>query len=181
MLLPDAAQYKAFALGMNYIGPNFPYLTRFDTAQYVLEQQLQLPLSPDALNNSVGMVRWGQDGLAIRVIDQSGPSPAKLMLLRGPFVLPAEANTHPAPSLDGTDHTNIVAGNGNLYLNVTGSGLIPEAVVLWNGSQRTTTFTDSEHLQVAVPAADIANAQSVTLAAQNPSSATSNSIMISVQ
>jgi hypothetical protein len=74
-----------------------------------------------------------------------------------------------------------VAGSGNLHLNVTGSGFIPGAVVLWNGSQRTTTFTDSEHLQVAVPAADIANAQTVTLTAQNPSSATSNSIMISVQ
>ncbi len=72
-------------------------------------------------------------------------------------------------------------GSGNRYLTVTGTGFLPGAVVLWSGSPRTTTFVDSTHLQVAIAAADLASAQTVTLASQNPGSGNSNSLTVAIQ
>ena len=102
-------------------------------------------------------------------------------MLRGPFVLPAEAVANSAPSLTSADQTTIAAGSGNLYLTVTGTGFLPGAVVLWNGSPRTTSFVDAAHLQVAIPASDLASSATITLTGQNPGSTSSNSLSITVQ
>ena len=47
--------------------------------------------------------------------------------------------------------------------------------------ERTTTYTDGTHLQVAIPAADLSAAQSVNVTVRNPGSTDSNALSIHVQ
>jgi trimeric autotransporter adhesin len=177
-VIPYQAESKAFVIGVNDAGTAAYFLERFDTQHFTLEQKIQLP------GNSVSALsgtRFGQDGLAYLVPNTATSQTPQIFLIRGPFVLPAEATTNATPTLASASQSTIAAGNGNLYLTVTGTGFLPGAVVLWNGSPRTTIFVDSAHLQVAIPASDVANAQTITLDSQNPGSGSSNSISITIQ
>jgi trimeric autotransporter adhesin len=177
-VIPYQAESKAFVIGVNTAGTAAYYLERFDTQHFTQEQQIQLP------GNSVSSlpgIRFGQDGLAYVVPNTATSNTPQIFLLRGPIVVPAEATTNPAPTLSSTDQATIAVGSSNLYLNVTGTGFLPGAVVLWNGSQRTTTFVDNTHLQVAIAAADLASAQTITLASQNPGSGNSNNLTVTIQ
>jgi hypothetical protein len=177
-VIPYQAESKAFVIGVNTAGTAAYYLERFDTQHFTQEQHIQLP------GNSVSSlpgIRFGQDGLAYVVPSTTTSKTPQIFLLRGPFVVPAEATTNPAPILSSTDQATIAIGSSNLYLTVTGTGFLPGAVVLWNGSPRTTTFVDNAHLQVAIAAADLAGAQTITLASQNPGSGNSNNLTVTVQ
>jgi hypothetical protein len=177
-VIPYQAESKAFVIGVNDAGTAAYFLERFDTQHFTLEQQIQLP------GNSVSALsgtRFGQDGLAYLVPNTATAQTPQIFLIRGPFVLPAEATTNATPTLTSASQSTIAVGSGNLYLTVTGTGFLPGAVVLWNGSPRTTVFVDSAHLQVAIPASDVANAQTITLDSQNPGSGSSNSISITLQ
>jgi trimeric autotransporter adhesin len=178
-VLPYAAESKSFNIAVNVSGTTMSYIERFDTQHFTLEEQLQLPFSNFG---SIQGTRWGQDGLAYIIPSSSAQnSPAQIFLVRGPFVLPSEAVANQAPSISSTDHNTIPAGSGNLYVTVTGSGFLPGATVLWNGSPRTTTYTDNGHVTVAIPASDTQTAGTVTLSSQNPGSGASNTINITVQ
>jgi hypothetical protein len=177
-VIPYQAESKAFVIGVNTAGTAAYYLERFDTQHFTQEQQIQLP------GNSVSSlpgIRFGQDGLAYVIPSTTTSQPPQVFLLRGPFVVPAEANSNPAPTLSSTSQATIAVGSSNLYLTVTGTGFLPGAVVLWNGSARTTTFIDNAHLQVAIAAADLASAQTITLASQNPGSGNSNNLTVTIQ
>jgi uncharacterized repeat protein (TIGR01451 family) len=177
-VIPYQAESKAFVIGVNAAGTAAYYLERFDTQHFTQEQQIQLP------GNSVSSlpgIRFGQDGLAYVVPNTTTSQTPQIFLMRGPFVVPAEAATNPAPTLSSTGQATIAVGSGNLYLTVTGTGFLPGAVVLWNGSPRTTTFVDNAHLQVAIAAADLASAQTITLAGQNPGSGNSNNLTVTIQ
>jgi len=50
------------------------------------------------------------------------------------------------------------AGGSGLSLGVTGSGFLPGAVVTWNGSNRSTTYTSSTQLSAQLAASDLASA-----------------------
>jgi trimeric autotransporter adhesin len=89
--------------------------------------------------------------------------------------------SHAAPTLSSTDQSTITAGSGNLTITVTGSGFLPGATVLWNGSPRTTTYVDSSHVTVAVPASDVKAAVAGSLSCQNPGSGVSDTITVTVQ
>ncbi len=177
-VIPYQAESKAFVIGVNAAGTAAYYLERFDTQHFTQEQQIQLP------GNSVSSlpgIRFGQDGLAYVVPNTTTSKTPQIFLMRGPFVVPAEAATNPAPTLSSTGQATIAVGSGNLYLTVTGTGFLPGAVVLWNGSPRTTSFIDNAHLQVAIAAADLASAQTITLASQNPGSGSSNNLTVAIQ
>ena len=177
-VIPYQAESKAFVIGVNTAGTAAYYLERFDTQHFTQEQQIQLP------GNSVsGLsgIRFGQDGLAYMVPGTTNSQTPQIFLMRGPFVVPAEAVANPAPTLSSTNQGTIAVGSGNLYLTITGTGFQPGAVVLWNGSPRTTTFVDSTHLQVAIAAADLASAQTITLTGQNPGSGSSNNLTLTIQ
>jgi hypothetical protein len=177
-VIPYQAEAKAFVIGVNTAGTAAYYLERFDTQHFTQEQQIQLP------GNSVSSlpgIRFGQDGLAYVVPSTTTSNTPQIFLLRGPFVVPAEATTNPAPTLSSTGQATIAVGSSNLYLTVTGTGFLPGAVVLWNGSPRTTTFVDNAHLQVAIAGADLASAQTITLASQNPGSGNSNNLTVTIQ
>jgi len=180
-VIPYASESKSFNIGVNAAGTALSFIDRFDTQHFTLEQQIQLPSSN--ISNVAG-TRWAQDGLAY-IVPNTNPSSSQqapqIFLLRGPFVLPAEAVGNPAPTLNSTDHNTITAGSGNLYLTVNGSGFLPGSTVFWNSSPRTTNYVDNAHLTVAIPASDIQAGAAVTLSSQNPGSGTSNTITINVQ
>jgi uncharacterized repeat protein (TIGR01451 family) len=178
-VVPYGAESKCFNVVTNFLSNGAAWLERFDTQRFTLDAQLPLPGIAAA---AMAGVRWGQDGLAfILPGSQNASSPASIFLIQGPFVLPAEAETHAAPSLSKTDQDTITAGTGNLMLTITGSGFLPGATVLWNDSWRTTTWVDSTHLSVAIPASDVQKAAGITVSARNPGSDTSNSLAITVQ
>ena len=174
-VVPYAVEAKSFIVVINLV-------ERFDTTHFTLEDQVELPNSS---SGSLEGVRWGQDGLAYVIpTSATGPGglqPSQVMLIRGPFVLPAEAVANAAPSLTSTDHATIAAGSSNTRVTVSGTGFLPGASALWNGSVRSTTYVDSGHVTVAVPAADLVHAATVTLTAKNPGSSASNSVAINVQ
>ncbi len=183
-VVPDTAQGFVFIVsGSN--GPAQPAINRFQLGNFVLDTALNLPPSADGQSVQYNAVHFGQDGLALRVspfqYENASTTDYQILLFRGPLMLPAEALTNPAPALTGTSSSTIAVNSGNQYLAVTGSGFMPGAVVLWNGSARTTTFIDSGHLKAAIPASDVAAAATIALTADNPGSSSSNSITVTVQ
>ena len=96
-VVPYAAESKSFNIGVNAAGTAMDYLERFDTLHFTPEQQLQLPASNIG---SISGTRWGQDGLAYIIPGSnfSNSQPSQIFLIRGPFVLPAEAVANQAPS-----------------------------------------------------------------------------------
>lgn len=181
--VPDTPQHKIFLVGDNAAGTFTAVLERFDTTNYVNEEQYQLPVPEGLPLEGYQLVRWGQDGLALRAYDSVGGSLAgyQLLLFRGPFVLPAEAAINPIPALSAVTPGSLTHDSGNQYVTAVGSGFIPGAVVLWNGTPRTTTYIDHNHLQFAVAAADVAAPSSVSLSAANPGSTPSPILPLTVQ
>ena len=179
-VVPYASEAKSFNVAVNDAGTALDFLERFDTQHFVLEQSLAFP-GPGVTSGIKGL-RWGQDGLAYVLSPSAGSSTtsSQVFLLRGPFVLPAEAYGNPTPTLTGTDPSTVAVGAGNLYVTAEGTGFLPGATVLVNGSARTTNFVDASHLSVAIPASDVQNAAVLTLTCQNPGSAASGSTTITV-
>ena len=181
--VPDTPQHKVFIVGENLAGTFTAILERFDTTNYINEAQVALPIPAGSGEQAYQLVRWGQDGLAVLAYDpiQGDPADYQMLLIRGPFVLPAEAAVNPAPTLTSLSSATLVHNSGNQYLTAIGTGFIPGAVVLWNGTPRTTTFIDQDHLQFAVAAADVTAPQSVLVTTQNPGSSASAGLTLTVQ
>lgn len=175
--------HKLFLVGENSAGTFTAVLERFDITNYVNEEQYQLPIPDGGASLDYQLVRWGQDGLALRGYDPvfGALSSCLLLLFRGPFVLPAEAAINPIPTLGAVTPGALTHNSGNQYVTAVGTGFIPGAVVLWNGTPRTTTYIDQNHLQFAVAAADVAAPSSVSLSAANPGSTPSPALALTVQ
>lgn len=178
---PDPPTGQDFLI-LEQLAGTFGYsLYRYNTNQYVANAQLTLPVGQNGGELGYDMLRWGQDGLALRLYGSFGDSTtSQILLIRGPFVLPSELNANAAPVLTSSSKTSIAVNSGNTTLTLSGSGFLPGAVALWNGSPRTTTFVSSSQLTVAISAADVASAGSETVTVQNPSSAASGAVTISV-
>ena len=178
---PDPPTAQDFLVLENAAGTFGYSLFRYDTNQYVANAQLPLPVGQNGGELGYDMLRWGQDGLALRLYGSFGnTTTSQILLLRGPFVLPSELNANPVPVLTGASHTSIAVNSGNTTLTLSGSGFLPGVVALWNGSPRTTTFVSSSQLTVAISAADVASTGSEKVTVQNPGSAASTGITISV-
>jgi uncharacterized repeat protein (TIGR01451 family) len=124
---------------------------------------------------AVDMVRWGQDGLAVLTSD------GNLYLLRGAFVVPQMLSSNTAATLTSGTPSTITYGSGNTLLTLTGSNFLPGVAVTWNGSYRTTTIVDAQHVTVAIPASDLANTGTASLVATNPGATGSNVLQITIQ
>lgn len=178
-VIPYQTQFKAFVYGVNGGNVNTSYLQRFDTQLFTVDDRIQLP---STAASALTGIRFGQDGLAYIIPTSSNSSQGgKVLLFKGPFVLPAETVANSAPVLNNISQTTVSAGSGNLYLTITGTGFLPGAAAHWNGAERTTTYTDNAHLQVAIPAADLATAKSNSVTVQNPGSGDSNALSVQVQ
>lgn len=78
--------------------------------------------------------------------------------------------TNTAPQLTNRTPASATSGGAAFTLTVTGVNFANDAVVLWNGSPRTTHFVSSTQLTADISASDIQAAGSATISVSNPSS-----------
>jgi hypothetical protein len=77
--------------------------------------------------------------------------------------------TNPAPTLNNPlVPDSALPGGASFTLTVNGSNFVAGAVVLWNGSPRSTTFVNNSQLHATISASDIATAGTATVAVSNP-------------
>jgi hypothetical protein len=76
--------------------------------------------------------------------------------------------SNPVPSLTSVAPSSAAAGTAGLLLTVSGSNFVPNSVVQWNGTSRTTTFVSSTQLQATILATDIAAAGTAQVTVLNP-------------
>jgi hypothetical protein len=62
----------------------------------------------------------------------------------------------------------VTAGGLSFTLQVNGSGFVPSSIVLWNGSQRPTTFVSSQEIDAVIFASDIASIGTAVITVVNP-------------
>lgn len=178
---PDADLQRAFFLASTS-------KTSFSTAPdgiLTYDTNTFLPVSALPLNmaaiegnttySGVDLIRWGQDGLAALT------SGGHLYLLRGGAVVPGELTTNTSASLSSLSVTSFAKGSGNTILTVTGSNFLRGTAVYWNGSYRTTSYIDANHLSAAIPATDLNAAGSSAITVANPGAPVSSALMITVQ
>jgi hypothetical protein len=99
-----------------------------------------------------------------------------------PVALPVQ---NPLPAISALTPTAILAGSPSTTLTVTGTDLVPDSVVLLNGSPRTTTFSSTTQLLVALNPGDLTNAGVIQIQVNNPAvggsgGGTSNALTFSV-
>jgi uncharacterized repeat protein (TIGR01451 family) len=179
---PDPAMGRVFITGETFAGTTNPVLLSYDVNTYELLNMQQFTGSAQAQD----LLRWGRDGLAWHsslsgAFGNGTPGKGQLILVRGPFVLPQWSSVNPTPGLTATNPASANHGSGNLTVSVAGSNFVPGAVVLWNNNERTTTFVDSSHLTVAIPASDLAQAGTATVVVNNPGSSNSGSVSFTIQ
>lgn len=179
-VVPYAVEKKAFVTGVNTAGTWLVFLERFDTDHFLYEDQIQFPTT-GVVQRTVG-TRWGQDGLAfILNSGLGGTAPSQIMLMRGPFVLPAELASNGVPSLTSVGTGTVAAGSGNQNITVKGTSFLPGASVVWNGVVHDTTYVDASTLNVAVGAAEVNAAATVSVTCRNPGSGDSNAMSVTIQ
>ena len=76
--------------------------------------------------------------------------------------------TTPVATLSTLSPNSAIAGGAAFNLTVNGSNFENNAVVQWNGSNRTTTFVSGTQLTAAITAADIASVGTASVAVFNP-------------
>ena len=94
------------------------------------------------------------------ILNGSGvPSEAKIVRIR----------TDPAaPTLASLSPDSAAKGGPAFTLTVNGSNFESGSVVRWNGATRTTTFVSTTQLTAAIPATDVAAADTASVTVQNP-------------
>jgi hypothetical protein len=178
----DPSLQKQFLMFNNFGGSTAYDLVRYDLTSYLPESALALPSSLATIGSNWTMVRYGQDGIALlttTAYNGNGPD-TLLVLLRGPFVAPQELGTDPPAALTSSSASTITHGAGNTMLTLTGSNFLPGVAVTWNGSYRTTTIVDANHVNVAIPASDLTNTGTGSLVATNPGASASNTLQITI-
>jgi hypothetical protein len=89
---------------------------------------------------------------------------------------------NPAPAIASVSPTMEVTGATSPVVTVTGTGFVPATVINVNGSARTTTYTSATQVTIALSAADISTAGSLSLIAVNakPGGGTSAAATVTV-
>ena len=75
---------------------------------------------------------------------------------------------NPLPAISSLVPSSAVARGAAFRMTITGSGFLPGSVVLWNGSERPTTFIDPNRLQVRIPATDLGRPNRFRISIRNP-------------
>ena len=75
---------------------------------------------------------------------------------------------NPVPRVTSLSPSSAFAGGADFTLTVYGAGFVPGSVVLWNNSNRKTTFISRSELRASIAAADIAAPGTVNIAVSNP-------------
>ena len=90
--------------------------------------------------------------------------------------------TNPVPAIGALSPVSVGAGSSSTAVTVDGSNFVPNSVVMFNGSPRTTTFGGSGSLQVSLSSSDLAaaGANQVQVVNPAPGGGTSTSIAFPV-
>jgi len=75
---------------------------------------------------------------------------------------------NPLPLLASISPTQMTGGGAAFALTVQGSNFVPNSVVRWNGSDKTTTYVSATELQAAIAAADISTGGGAQVIVFNP-------------
>jgi hypothetical protein len=75
---------------------------------------------------------------------------------------------NPVPTITSLNPASAVAGGAGFTLTVNGVGFLPDSVVRWAGSPKTTTYVGPDRVTIPVSAADIAAQGSVAVTVTNP-------------
>jgi hypothetical protein len=172
----DRAFFLAGYNGTNYTVNGPSGIAVFDTNTFLPSAflPLNIPFIPEYnASAAADVIRWGRDGLAALTTDGT------IYLLRGPAILPQLLQTNTPPVLSGSQGT-LQHGSGNAVLNLSGTNFLPGVAVTWNGTYRTTTWLDANHITVDIPAADLNLAGSASIAAANPGSASSSTLIVAI-
>lgn len=84
------------------------------------------------------------------------------------LVFTINVQPNPAPVLIGLLPGAVVAGSQSFELIVNGLSFVPGARVLWNGSERETTFVSDTRLRAMIPETDVANVGTADITVENP-------------
>jgi trimeric autotransporter adhesin len=167
---------RSFFVGCPNLGvcSNNYNIAAFDQATFRPTDLLPLPSSGTVSN----IIRWGRDGLAYRSsLDFWSNGTPQVYLVRGPVVAPQLGANNPVAGISSLSPNSALAGTGNVYITVNGSGFVPGAVALWNGAQRTTYLVDGSHLSVAIPASDLAVSGTAQVTVLNPGAGSASSAL----
>ena len=82
---------------------------------------------------------------------------------------------NPVPAITSVLPNTIATGSASRSVNVYGSGFLPSTVVQVNGTPRTTTYSSSAQVSVALTTADFATAGNLSVVAVNPAPGGGNS------
>ena len=180
-LAPDPAIGRVFYLsglnGADYSSSTLSGIVAFDTSSFLTAAYIPLNIAAIETGSTptpVDVVRWGQDGVA--ALTASG----NIYLLRGGAVLPQLLQTNAPPVLNSSSPGSLGHGSGNTVLSIAGSNFLPGVAASWNGNYRTTNFVSATEITVDIPATDLTSSGTASVTATNPGSASSASILISI-
>jgi hypothetical protein len=168
-LLPDSADAGDPALVLSVIGSEFVdgAVVRWDesarTTTYVSSSELQAQIA--AADLAAGKT------VLVTVRNPNGGISNAL-----PFTI-----SNPIPALSTLSTTHVTGGGGALTLTVQGSNFVPNSVVRWNGSDRTTTYVGATELQASITATDTATGGDAQVTVFNPAPAGGTSGALSVE
>lgn len=162
----DTTINGAFFLSSNSYGVTSRVIAAAEPMRFITRGTIELDnLTGDAFD----LIRWGQDGVAFRTAtDFWGSGEGRVVLVRGEFVLPPSSSPNQAPIASSLSPNGVKSPGSNTWVTVSGSNFIPASVAFWNNSARTTVFVDSQHLRVAIPAADLSKPKKAKIYVSNP-------------
>jgi hypothetical protein len=88
---------------------------------------------------------------------------------------------NPLPSLTSISPTQVTGGGAVFTLTVLGSNFVPNSIVRWNGSARTTTYVSATEVKGAILSTDIAAGGEAQVTVFNPAPAGGASSALAVQ
>ncbi len=75
---------------------------------------------------------------------------------------------NPIPAISSLTPSSAIARGAVFRMTINGSSFFPGSVVLWNESERPTTYIDPNRLQVEIPASDLARPNRFRISVRNP-------------
>ena len=88
--------------------------------------------------------------------------------------------TNAAPSLTTINPASVIAGSGSFNLTVNGAAFVQGALVLWNGSSLTTSFSTGQTLIASVPGTLVASGGTASISVRNLDGQLSGTLPITI-
>ncbi len=110
---------------------------------------------------------------AISAVDIATPGSATVAVRVSPFVTSNTVSftiTTPTPVISALSPSSVPVGSAAFVLTVNGSAFVSGATVVWNGSDRTTTYLSSTQLRTTITASDVATAGTFPVTVRQPNS-----------